>query len=150
MEFTTDPVSAILDEKVKDIYSIEPNQTVYEAIELMSKLGIGALLVLENEKLVGIISERDYARKVILAGRTSREARVRDIMTSNIIVISPTDTVDNCMKLLTKHQIRHLPVVDGKKLVGMISATDLVRWIISRQSETIEQLEHYISSGYVR
>ncbi|CAK0773261.1 Histidine kinase [Gammaproteobacteria bacterium] len=150
MEFT-DSVRAILDEKGANVHCIEPDQTVYEAIERMSRLSVGALVVLEEDKkIVGILSERDYARKIILAGRTSRETLVRAIMTINVITASPSDTVDTCMKILNKYQIRHIPIVEEEKLVGIISTSDLVRWIISRQNETIEQLEHYITSGYVR
>jgi CBS domain-containing protein len=149
MEFK-DSVRAILDGKGASVHSISPNRTVYEALERMSHLAVGALVVQEDEKAVGIISERDYARKIILEGRTSRDALVSDIMTQAVIVASLSDTVDDCMKLLTQHNIRHLPVVEDGKTVGMITAGDLVRWIMNRQSETIEHLEHYIASGYIR
>ncbi|CAK0745475.1 Histidine kinase [Gammaproteobacteria bacterium] len=149
MEFT-DSVRSILDGKGSNIYCITPSHTVYDALEQMSKLSIGALVVQEDDQLVGIISERDYARKIVLEGRSSRDVQVREIMVSDVVVVSLTDTVDGCMKMLSEHRIRHLPVVEEGKLVGMITAGDLVRWIMSRQSETIEQLEHYIAGGYVR
>jgi len=149
MEFT-DSVRSMLDNKGSSVYCITPSHTVYDALEQMSRLSIGALMVLDDEKIVGIISERDYARKIALEGRVSREVRVREIMTSKLVEVSPSDTVDGCMKMLSEHRIRHLPVVEEGKLVGMITSGDLVRWIMSRQSETIAQLEHYISGGYVR
>lgn len=149
MEFT-DSIRVILDSKGSNVYCITPDHTVYDALEHMSQLGVGALVVQENEKIVGILSERDYARKIILEGRTSRDAHVRDIMTEKVIVASPSDTVDGCMKLLTEYRIRHLPIVEEGKVVGVITAGDLVRWAITRQNETIEQLEHYITGGYVR
>jgi CBS domain-containing protein len=149
MEFTYS-VRAILDTKGAHVYCITPDHTVYDALEHMSQLGVGALVVQSDSKIVGIVSERDYARKIILEGRTSRDAHVRDIMTENVIVASPSDTVDGCMKLLTDHHIRHLPIVEEDNVVGMITAGDLVRWIITQQNETIEQLEHYIAGGYVR
>lgn len=149
MEFK-DSVRALLDGKGSSVHGISPNHTVYEALEHMSRLGVGALVVQENEQVVGIISERDYARKIILAGRSSRDARVNDIMTQLVIVASLEDTVDDCMKLITQHNIRHLPVVEDEKVVGVITAGDLIRWIMNRQSETIEHLEHYITSGYIR
>jgi CBS domain-containing protein len=146
----TDSVRAVLDGKGSNVYSITPTNTVYDAVERMAQLSVGALVVQDGEKVVGIISERDYARKIILEGRTSRDASVRDIMSVNLVTVSPAHTVDACMKLLTNHRIRHLPVVEDTKIVGMITAGDLVNWVITRQNETIEQLEHYISNGYVR
>ncbi|CAK0750391.1 Histidine kinase [Gammaproteobacteria bacterium] len=149
VEFT-DSVRAILDDKGTNVYCISPNHTVYDALEHMSRLSIGALVVQEGDQIVGILSERDYARNIALKGRNSRDVTVREIMTGNVIIASPSETVDGCMKLLTGNQIRHLPVAEDGKLIGMITAGDLVRWIISRQKETIEQLEHYIAGGYVR
>jgi len=144
-----DSVRAVIDEKAELPPSITPDDTVYEAIARMSELAVGALVVLENDQIVGIISERDYARKIILKGRTSRDARVREIMTVDVVTAATTDTVDHCMKLLSKHHIRHLPIVEDDKIVGLINSDDLIKWIIRRQGETIEQLEHYITGGYV-
>jgi CBS domain-containing protein len=149
MEFT-DSVHSILDHKGRYVHCIRPDDTVYYALEQMAELGIGALVVLENDQLIGIISERDYARKIILQGRTSRDARIREIMITNVVTASPTNTVDDCMKLMTDHHMRHLPIIEEGKVVGMLTMGDLVKWIIDRQRETIEQLEHYISSGYMR
>ena len=145
-----DPVRSLLDQKGWGALSVEPGQTVLEAIEKMAAEGVGALTVVENEKLVGMFSERDYARKVILEGRTSRDALVRDIMTSTVITVTPDESVDRCMHLMTEHRVRHLPVMVGTRVAAMISQGDLVKWIISRQSETIEQLQHYITGGYLR
>jgi len=149
MEFK-DSVRAILDGKGSSVHSISPDHSVYEAIERMSQIGVGALVVQEEGKMVGILSERDYARKIVLQGRTSRDALVRDIMTQQVIVASLDDTVDDCMKIFAKHNIRHLPVVENERTVGVITASDLVKWIMSRQNDTIEHLEHYIASGYIR
>ncbi|MBV8271081.1 MAG: CBS domain-containing protein [Cupriavidus sp.] len=126
------------------IYSIPPTATVYAALQLMAEKGIGALLVMEHQKIVGIISERDYARKVILMQRTSRETLVREIMTSSVIYVRAEQSTDECMALMTRHRLRHLPVMNGEDLLGMLSIGDLVNDIISEQRFTIEQLEHYI------
>jgi CBS domain-containing protein len=129
------------------IFSVLPGATVYSALQLMAEKGIGALLVIEHEKIVGILSERDYARKVILMQRSSRDTQVRDIMTSAVIYVRADQSTDDCMALMTKHRLRHLPVMDGDKLIGMLSIGDLVKDIISEQRFIIEQLEHYISGG---
>ncbi|MGO4330164.1 CBS domain-containing protein [Cupriavidus sp. 2TAF22] len=129
------------------IFSIAPNATVYAALQLMAEKGIGALLVIERGDIVGILSERDYARKVILMQRTSRETFVRDIMTSAVIYVRADQSTDECMALMTQHRMRHLPVMDGSHLVGMLSIGDLVKDIISEQKFIIEQLEHYISGS---
>ncbi|BDB22708.1 inosine-5-monophosphate dehydrogenase [Cupriavidus sp. TA19] len=129
------------------IYSIPPTATVYAALQLMAEKGIGALLVIEHGDIMGILSERDYARKVILMQRTSRETLVRDIMTSSVIYVSASQSTDECMALMTKHRLRHLPVMDNEELVGMLSIGDLVKDIISEQQFIIEQLEHYIHGG---
>jgi CBS domain-containing protein len=132
-------------DREQEIWSVEPDATVYKAIEVMADRGVGALMVMEGDKPVGIISERDYARKVILQGRSSKETPVRDIMTSRIIHTSPDRSVEECMTLMTTNKIRHLPVMDGEKLVGVISIGDLVKATISEQQSTIEYLERYIS-----
>ena len=129
------------------IYSIPPTATVYAALQLMAEKGIGALLVIEHGEIQGILSERDYARKVILMQRTSRETLVRDIMTTSVIYVSAGQSTDECMALMTKHRLRHLPVMENDELVGMLSIGDLVKDIISEQQFIIEQLEHYITGG---
>ena len=140
-------VKQLLDIKGNKIFSIAPNDSVYAAIERMSENNIGVLLVLENEKLVGILSERDYARKVVLKGKSSKNTLIREIMTPNVLCVSPETTVDECLALLTESRVRHLPVMDGGKLMGIVSIGDLVKQIISDKDFTIQQLEHYIHSA---
>lgn len=130
------------------IFSIQPGATVYSALQLMAEKGIGALLVMEHGKIVGILSERDYARKVILMQRTSRDTLVREIMTTAVIYVRGDQSTDECMALMTQHRLRHLPVMQDEDLVGMLSIGDLVKDIISEQRFIIEQLEHYITGTH--
>jgi len=143
-----DTISLVLKSKGGQVYSIEPEASVYQAIERMAEKGIGALLVISGDKLVGVLSERDYARKVILKGKLSKETQVSEIMTGQVITGSPSDTVDDCMHIMTDHRIRHLPVMEGEQVVGMLSIGDLVKWIISAQEATIDNLHNYIAGKY--
>jgi CBS domain-containing protein len=141
-----DPVSVLLDLKGRQVFSVGPDATVFSAIELMAEKSIGALLVMHEGQLLGIISERDYARKVILQGRSSKETRVREIMTDSPITITGETTVDEAMRTITNHRIRHLPVLNQAKTVaGILSIGDVVNWIVNSQHETIQHLEHYIA-----
>ncbi|NCF50157.1 CBS domain-containing protein [Gammaproteobacteria bacterium] len=138
-------VQHLLDKKGRQIFSVGPDDSVLEAIKIMAEKGIGSLVVLQDETLLGILSERDYARKVIIKGRSSETTRVSEIMTEDVLTTSSGQTVNQCMNLMTEKKIRHLPVVEDGVVVGMISIGDLVEAIISDQQEEIEQLEQYIS-----
>jgi len=139
-------IKHLLDAKGHDVESIAPDGSVLDAIMQMAEKGIGALLVLDGGSLVGVVTERDYARKVILKGRSSQDTPVSDIMTVDVLTVTSDDTVKSCMNVMTDRRIRHLPVVDDGDINGMISIGDLVKAIIADQQEEIEQLEHYISS----
>ena len=137
-------VGSILGRKGLEIWSVTPDATVYSAMALMAAKSVGALLVISEGSLLGIVSEVDYARRVILQRRSSKEAQVRDIMTSNPITVTPEDTVDDCMRIMTHHRIRHLPVFEGLELVGIVSIGDLVNSIIADQARTIDELHRVL------
>jgi CBS domain-containing protein len=141
-------VDQILRGKGRKVWSVSPETLVYDALKVMAQRNIGALLVLEGDKLKGIFSERDYARKVILLGKSSREVPVRDVMSPNVITVHPRQTVEECMALMTDERIRHLPVIDDDQVVGVISIGDAVKAIISEQEFTIQQLENYITGTH--
>jgi CBS domain-containing protein len=143
-----DPVSFVLRKKGSDIWSVPSDATVYSAMQMMADKDVGALLVIDRGQLVGLVSERDYARKVILLGRGSKDTPVSEIMVASPITIRPECSVDEAMRLITTNRIRHLPVVCDGKILGMISIGDLVNWIAFAQDQTIEQLEHYIEGKY--
>jgi CBS domain-containing protein len=143
-----DTVRSLLNAKGKAVWALPPDATVYEAIELMAEKGVGAVLVISEGKLAGILSERDYARKVILQGRSSKDTLLREIMSCPVLTVDPGATVDECMRIVTEHRIRHLPVMEGERVVGIVSIGDLVRSIISAQAATIDQLHSYIAGKY--
>lgn len=142
-------IEVILNQKSGQIWSVAPDATVYDAIALMAEKNIGALVVVENGSLVGVLSERDYTRKVMLRGKRSRETLVREIMTTQLTTVDPKQSVDDCLRFMTEKRIRHLPVVKDGEIAGVISIGDLVKHVISAQSATLDQLERYISGGYV-
>ena len=137
-------VEQVLEGKAHKLLSISPEATVFDALKVMAERDVGALVVLEDEKLIGIFSERDYARKIILHGKSSRDTKVRDIMTTRVVCVQPRQVVEECMALMTEKRVRHLPVVDGKKVIGVISIGDVVKEMLSEQKFIIEQLEQYI------
>ncbi len=140
-------IHEILTQKGATVWSVSPDITVFEAIQIMADKNIGALLVTEQGKLVGILTERDYTRKVALKGKSSKQTAVKEILSGDIIHVTPSHTVDDCMRLMTEHRVRHLPVLDAGQIVGIISIGDLVNWIITTQNSTIHQLQTYIA-GY--
>jgi CBS domain-containing protein len=147
----SDTIESLLRSKgTSRIFSVSPEQSVYEAIEKMALEGIGAVLVISDGKLVGIMSERDYARKVILKGHSSKDTPVSAIMTTPVVFVTPKNTVDECMAIMTNRRFRHLPVVESDRAIGIVSIGDLVRWTISGQAQAIEELEGYISGQYPR
>jgi len=141
-------ICAILNRKSGEVFSISPDAMVFQAIQMMDEKNVGALLVMEEDRLIGVISERDYTRKVMLRGKRSRETKVAEIMSSNVTVTHPREPVETCLRLMTDKHIRHLPVVEGDKVVGVISIGDLVKHVISCQSAAIAHLEQYIHGGY--
>ena len=147
MEITT-TIGSILNRKGTTVWSVSPTNTVFEAISMMAEKNIGALPVLEGDRLVGMISERDYARKVILLGRGSRETSVAEIMTVNLKTVGLSDSVQECMQIMTENRVRHIPVLEEGKLAGLISIGDCVNWIISAQTAAIDDLERFVTGAY--
>jgi CBS domain-containing protein len=140
-------VRTVLQTKKNELWSIHPDAVVFEALKIMAEKNIGALLVMQKETVVGIFSERDYARKIILKGESSRTTAVKDVMTSAVLTVNPEQSIDECMALMTEKHIRHLPVVENGKLIGLISIGDVVKAIISEHKYTIQQLENYITGS---
>ena len=138
-------LSEILNQKGSSAWSISPEATVLEAVQMMADKNVGALLVTENDRLVGIISERDYTRKVVIKGKSSKTTAVKEILSSHVIHVTPAHTVQECLRLMTDHHFRHLPVLEGDRIAGIVSIGDLVNWIISAQTSTISQLQTYIT-----
>jgi CBS domain-containing protein len=145
-----EPVRSLLRQKDSELWSISADATVYDAIKMMSEKHVGCLLVLSGKQLSGIVTERDYARKVVLQGRASNQTHVRDIMTNPVLFVRQDDTLDHAMRLMTNRRIRHLPVLDGEQLAGIVSIGDLVRWLVEAQQQTIRQLQEYIEGAYPR
>jgi len=141
-------ISDILRDKSGDVWTVGPDATVFDAISLMAEKNIGAIPVVEAGQVLGLISERDYTRKVVLKGKSSRETRISEIMATPVVTVTSATSIDACMQLVTSHRIRHLPVVEGSQLIGMISIGDLVNWIISAQDAALDQMETYIMAGY--
>ena len=144
---TVGTIREILTHKAGPTWTVSPDTTVFEAIEMMAEKNIGALLVTRDDKLAGIISERDYTRKVALKGRSSKDTRVNEILSGHVVSVTPDYTVEQCLRLMTENRVRHLPVLEGQQILGVISIGDLVNWVISTQNSTIQQLETYIT-GY--
>ena len=142
---TSGTIANVLHHKGSKVWSIAPEATVFEAIELLAQRNIGALPVLDGDQLVGIFSERDYTRKVALEGRSSRATLVREFITTKVITATPDHSIEDCLRLMTEHRVRHLPVLDGTKLAGFVSIGDLVNWIISAQSAALDQMEAYLA-----
>ena len=138
--------SQLLKQKTRAVYSVPPDAPVLEAIREMAEHSVGALLVMQGDQLAGVLSERDYARKVILKGRSSSATKVSEIMSTPVLTVRPDQSVNDCMRLMTENRVRHLPVLDGERVIGVLSIGDLVRAVVEEQAKTIEQLEQYIHS----
>ena len=141
------PISALLHHKGTALWSIAPEATVFEAIKLMADKNIGSLLVMSGNRLVGVITERDYTRKIALQGKRSKDTQVREILSGKIVSVTPHHTVEECMRLMTENRVRHLPVLEYEEVVGLVSIGDLVNWTISAQDAAIAQMEQYIAGG---
>jgi CBS domain-containing protein len=146
----TGQVRSLLEKKGTTVWSVSMNDSVYRAIQVMSEREVGSLIVLSGGQLAGIITERDYARKVLLRGRNSQYTLVKEIMTSPVLYVTPEQSVEDCMRLMTTRRIRHLPVVERDEVSGMLSIGDVVNWILTAQQETIDHLQHYIAGSYPR
>jgi CBS domain-containing protein len=146
----SDHVASVLRGKDNALWTVTPSASVYDALALMANKNVGALPVISGTVLVGILSERDYARKIILMGRASKETRVEEIMQTPPVTVAPSDTIGKCMELITASRVRHLLVIDGAQMLGIVSIGDLVNWIITRQQETIQHLHEYIAGSYPR
>jgi len=144
----TGTVSRILERKGSSVWSIAPEAMVYDAIKLMAQKNVGALMVLEKGVLIRIIAERDYTRKVILQGKSSKETPVGEIMTKELVTAEPNDNIAECMRVMTERRVRHLPVLEGSKIIGIVSIGDLLKWVISAQDAAIDHLERYITGSY--
>ena len=144
----TGTVAGILDNKGHDVFTISPDNSMYEAIERMADRNVGALLVMDGDRLLGVFSERDYTRKIALQGRASKDTRVEDVVSNQVVTAMPTSTVRECLELMSENRVRHLPILEGEYVVGVISIGDLVNWIIHAQRAQIEQLSNYIAGGY--
>ena len=141
-------VESVLKQKKTDLWSVSPQTKVFDAIKMMAEKNIGALLVVEGKTLIGIATERDYARKVVLLGKSSRETPVSEILSLPMVKAKPSNSVDECLRLMTENRVRHLPILDGETVIGVVSIGDLVNWVISAQDVTIKQMENYIAGNY--
>ncbi len=141
-------IDSILKSKVSQLWSVSPETTVFDAITLMAEKNIGSLLVTADDKLIGIVSERDYTRKVALKGKSSKTIAVREIVSTPVVTVGPGHTVEECLRLMTDRRVRHLPVLEGDKILGVVSIGDLVNWVISAQNVALEQMENYIAGNY--
>jgi len=141
------PISTLLHHRSGTLWSIAPEATVFEAIKLMAEKNIGSLLVMSGGRLLGLFTERDYTRKIALQGKTSKETRVGEIISRQVISVTPQHSIEDCMKLMTEKRVRHLPVLESEQVVGLVSIGDLVNWIISAQNAAIAQMEQYIAGG---
>jgi CBS domain-containing protein len=141
-------LASVLAGKRREVWSIAPQATVYQAIVLMAEKSVGALLVMSGDQLDGIVSERDYARKIILLDKASRTTSVKEIMSKAVFTVTPDHTVSDCLQIMTEHRIRHLPVMENGRVAGIVTIGDLVKWLASKQAETIEHLQAYISGSY--